>query len=227
MPKESMTVRQTQPGDPPDSNRAVALRSALVDKLLAEGKITSAVVESAFLVVARHRFLPADIPLEIAYAYDRPVVTKRDEHGVPILSVSAAYIQARMLEEADLRRGMTVLEVGSGGLNAALIAEIVGPDGHVVTVDIDPEVTDRAAKLLDQAGFASRVRVLVADAAHGVPDEGPFDAIIITVGAWDIAPALLGQLATDGTLVLPLIMNGVTRAVGFRRTGDHLTIFGR
>ena len=48
-----------------------------------------------------------------------------------------------MLELAELRPGMTVLEVGSGGLNAGLIAEIVGSEGRVVSVDIDPEVTDR------------------------------------------------------------------------------------
>jgi protein-L-isoaspartate(D-aspartate) O-methyltransferase len=223
MPNESMTVRASQLGGAADTDRAVALRSELVDKLLADGKITSPAVEAAFVIVARERFLPADVSLEIAYGYDNPVVTKRDKDGVALSSVSAAYIQARMLEQADLRRGMAVLEIGSGGLNAALIAEIVGPDGHVVSVDIDPEVTDRAARLLDEAGYGSRLRVLVADATHGVPDEEPFDAIIVTAGAWDIAPAWLDQLAADAVLVVPLIMNGVTRTIGFRRTGDHLT----
>lgn len=50
----------------------------------------------------------------------------------------------------------------------------------------------------------------------GLPDGGT------TVGAWDIAPAWLDQLTADGVLVLPLIMNGVTRTIGFRREGDHL-----
>ncbi|MFK3978781.1 hypothetical protein ACI2K4_00235 [Micromonospora sp. NPDC050397] len=98
-----------------------------------------------------------------------------------------------------------------------------GPEGRVVSVDIDSEVTDRAAGLLEQNGYGDRVRVLVADAEHGVPDEGPFDAIIVTVGAWDVAPALLDQLRENGVLVLPLIMNGVTRTMGFRRQADHLT----
>jgi protein-L-isoaspartate(D-aspartate) O-methyltransferase len=127
-----------------------------------------------------------------------------------------------MLEQAELMPGMTVLEVGSGGLNAAYLAEIVGPHGRVVSVDIDPEITGRAATLLQQAGYGDRVRVVTADAEHGVPDEGPFDAIIVTVGAWDIAPALLDQLDDKGVLVLPLIMNGVTRTIGFRREADHL-----
>jgi protein-L-isoaspartate(D-aspartate) O-methyltransferase len=195
------------------------MRDALVERLRADGKISSSAVEAAFRAVARERFLPAGTPLEIAYGVDNSVVTKRDEHGV---SVSAAYIQARMLEQAELRPGMSVLEIGSGGLNAALIAEIVGPDGDVISVDIDPDVTDRAARLLDETGYGKRVKVITADAAEGLPGQGPFDAIIVTVGAWDIAPAWTEQLTADGVLVLPLIMNGVTRTIGFRRDGDHL-----
>jgi protein-L-isoaspartate(D-aspartate) O-methyltransferase len=203
-----------------NADRAGELRSALVERLLAERKIISPAVEAAFRRVARERFLPPDVALEVAYGVDSSVVTKRDEHGVAVSSVSAAYIQARMLEQAELRPGMTVLEIGSGGLNAA---EIVGEKGHVVSVDIDPEVTDRAERLLDEAGYAGRVTVRAVDASQGVPDEGPFDAIIVTVGAWDVAPAWLGALADDGVLVLPLIMNGVTRTIGLRRDGDHLT----
>ncbi|GIE91595.1 methyltransferase, FxLD system [Actinoplanes regularis] len=204
------------------AERAGELRDALVGELRARGKITSQAVEAAFRVVPRERFLPAGTPLETAYGYDSSVVTKRDENGAAISSVSAAYIQARMLEQAELRPGMTVLEIGSGGLNAALIAEIVGAEGRAVSVDIDPEVIDRAAKFMDETGYSSRVRVLVADAENGVPGEELFDAIIVTVGAWDIPPAWLEQLAPTGTLVVPLIMNGVTRTFGFRREGDHL-----
>ncbi|MEV6489564.1 methyltransferase, FxLD system [Actinoplanes sp. NPDC051633] len=124
------------------------------------------------------------------------------------------------MEQAALQSGMTVLEIRSGGLNAAMIAEVVGETGHVLSVDIDPDVISWAKMRLEQAGYCHRVRTVVADG--GVPDAGPFDAIIVTVGAWDIAPAWLNQLVPDGTLVLPLIMNGVTRTIGFRRTGHRL-----
>lgn len=204
------------------SDQATDLRVALVDELRAEGKILTRAVEAAFRRVPRERFMPDGTELTVAYGYDHPVVTKRDQHGVAISSVSAAYIQARMLEQADLAPGMSVLEVGSGGLNAAYIAEIVGPQGRVVSVDIDPQITNSAAALLEQTGYGSRVRVLTADADHGVPDEGPFDAIIVTVGTWDIPPALLDQLGDKGVFVVPLIMNGVTRTIGFRREVDHL-----
>jgi protein-L-isoaspartate(D-aspartate) O-methyltransferase len=186
---EPGTVQTSEPAGTPDADRAAGLRAALVDTLREDGKIRSSAVETAFRTVARERFLPASTSLEVAYGVDCSVVTKRDEHGVAISSVSAAYIQARMLEQAELWPGATVLEVGSGGLNAALITEIVGPGGHVVSVDIDPEVTDRTASLLEAAGYGGRVRVLVADADNRIPGEGPSDAIVITVGAWDIAPS--------------------------------------
>lgn len=99
---------------------------------------------------------------------------------------------------------------------------MVGPDGRVVSVDIDPEVVDRARRLLAATGYGGRVTVVQADAEHGLPGTGRFDAIIVTVGAWDIPPAWRDQLATDGRLVVPLRMNGVTRTIGFRREGDHL-----
>ncbi|MEV6964432.1 methyltransferase, FxLD system [Hamadaea sp. NPDC051192] len=205
-----------------DADRPAELRAALVRQLRAQAMITTDAVAAAVSAVPRERFMPDSTDLADAYAVDTSVVTRRDEHGRAISSVSAAYIQARMLEQAGLQPGMSVLEIGSGGLNAAYISEIVGPTGSVTSVDIDPEVTGRAMALLDATGYGNRVRVLVADAEHAIADEGPFDAIIVTVGAWDIATAWLEQLRPDGTIVVPLIMNGVTRTVGFRRDGDHL-----
>lgn len=205
-----------------DTDRAAGARDALVAELRDRGMILSGAVERAFRSVPRERFMPADTELVVAYGYDNSVVIKRDAQGRALSSVSAAYIQAVMLEMAQLHPGMTVLEIGSGGLNAAYIAEVVGPQGRVVSIDIDPEAIDRAAAALDATGYSSRVHVLVADAQHGVPDEGPFDAIIVTVGAWDIAPAWLTQLRPEGMLVLPLVMNNVTRVIAFRREGDHL-----
>ncbi len=205
-----------------DSDRATEIRNALTDKLCADGMITSAVVERAFRTVPRHAFVPAGTPLEVTYNADDSVATKRDEHGVIISSISAPFIQARMIEQAELAPGMSVLEIGSGGYNAALLAEVVGPDGRVVSVDIDPEVTDRASALLDATGYGGRVAVVLGDAEHPVPGFDAFDRIIVTVGAWDIPPAWLEHLAADGRLVVPLQMNGITRVIAFRREGDHL-----
>ncbi|SDI20239.1 protein-L-isoaspartate(D-aspartate) O-methyltransferase [Sinosporangium album] len=209
-------------GKATDETRAAELRAKLAGELKDAGFITSAPVEAAFRAVPRHAFVPADTPLEVTYQLDSAVVTKRDEHGVAVSSVSATYIQTAMLEQAELKSGMTVLEIGSGGVNAAMIAEIVGPNGRVVSVDIDPEVTDRATTLLEATGYGDRVTVLTIDAEHEIPGFEKFNAIIVTVGAWDLASAWLRQLAEGGTLVVPLRMNGISRSIAFRRVNDHL-----
>lgn len=207
-----------------DSDRAVEIRNALVDKLRANGMITSSVVERAFRTVPRHLFVPEGTPLDIAYNADDSVAIKRDADGVIISSTSAPFIQARMIEQAGLGLGMSVLEFGSGGYNAALLAEVVGPHGRVVSVDIDQDVTDRAHALLDATGYGSRVTVLQADADDQIPGlNEPVDAILVTVGAWDLAPAWLNHLSEHGTIVVPLRMNGITRSIGLRREGGHLT----
>lgn len=205
------------------SDRAVELRHAVTDKLLTDGMITSSVVERAFRAVPRHLFVPEGTPLEAAYNAGDSVATKRDPDGVIISSISAPFIQARMIEQAGLGPGMRVLEIGSGGYNAALLAEVVDPGGRVVSVDIDPEVTGQARARLTAAGYGSRVTVVQADAEDAVPEAGEsFDAILVTVGAWDLSSAWLEPLSAGGTIVVPLRMNGITRSIGFRRAGDHL-----
>ncbi len=202
-----------------DSARAAQLRGRLSDELVAAGTIMSMEVEAAFRTVPRHLFAPG-ATLEESYAQDT-VRVKRDEHGIAISMVSAPRIQAMMLEQAGLRPGMRVLEIGSGGYHAALLAELVGADGEVTTVDIDPEVADRARGCLAEAGY-SRVNVVLADAEGGVAEHAPYDRIIVTVGAWDIPPAWVDQLAEGGQLVVPLRMRGLTRSIVFEREGGHL-----
>nr|WP_274997709.1 methyltransferase domain-containing protein [Promicromonospora iranensis] len=74
---------------------------------------------------------------------------------------------ARMLHQARVERGMRILEIGAGaGYNAALLAELVGPTGQVVTVDIDPVVVESARAALDTTGYTDRVTVVQADGAE-------------------------------------------------------------
>ncbi|UJW32459.1 methyltransferase, FxLD system [Saccharothrix sp. AJ9571] len=206
-----------------DDASAAEFRDALVDTLLANKMITSPLVERAFRTVPRHLFVAEGTPLDVTYNVDNSVAIKRDRDGVIISSTSAAYIQARMIEQAGLGPGMSVLEIGSGGFNAALLAEVVGPEGRVVSVDIDQDVTDRARDLLDATGYGNRVTVVLADAENPLPGlQQSVDAVLVTVGAWDLAPAWLEHLSEGGTIVVPLRMNGITRVIGFRRDGDHL-----
>jgi protein-L-isoaspartate(D-aspartate) O-methyltransferase len=57
----------------------------------------------------------------------------------------------------------------------------------------------------------------------GYLPNAPYDRIILTVGAWDIAPAWIEQLAPGGCFVLPLALNGtVQKLVAFEKREDHL-----
>jgi protein-L-isoaspartate(D-aspartate) O-methyltransferase len=90
-------------------------------------------------------------------------------------------------------------------------------------VDIDPVVTDRASRLLEEQGYG-KVRVVTADAAEPIPGLGEVDVVMVTAGAWDIAPAWTAQLKQSGRLVLPLRMRGLTRSIAFTEvTGENGT----
>ncbi|MGH3684570.1 MAG: methyltransferase, FxLD system [Pseudonocardiaceae bacterium] len=218
------TFRDTNVSAADEAARVNALREAMVRELCEPGWIRSDRVAEAFRAVPRHLFAPGT-PLETAYATHDSVVTKSDEQGKVTSVVSAPYIQAMMVEQAGISPGMRVLEIGSGGYNAALLAELVGQTGQVTTVDIDPEVVNRARSCLATAGY-HKVNLVLADAEGGVPDHAPYDRVIVTVGAWDIPPAWIAQLAEGGRAVLPLRMRGLTRSVAFKRDGDRLVSRG-
>ncbi|MGW6800114.1 methyltransferase, FxLD system [Streptomyces sp. NPDC055039] len=198
------------------------LRARMVADLRTRGAITSAQVENAFLKMPRHLFAPG-VSAEEVYGAPEAIFTKYNSSGKPVSSVSAPWLHARMLEAARVAPGTTVLEIGSGGCNAALLAEMTGEHALVTTVDIDPDISARARKLLDEAGYG-QVRVQVADGAKPLdhaPAQG-FDRIIVTVGAADLPAAWLDQLAPDGRLVVPLRFRGLSRTIAFAREQDHL-----
>ncbi|MEU4656829.1 methyltransferase, FxLD system [Streptomyces sp. NPDC023723] len=207
------TVRETD-------DTAASLRAAMVSELREMGVLQSEAVATAVATVPRHLFATGE-RLEAAYAANKALVIKRDEQGHAMSSLSATHIQVVMLEQAEVEPGMRVLEVGSGGYNAALLAELVGKTGTVVTADIDGEIVKRARACLDAAGYG-RVQVVLADADGGVPEHAPFDRIIVTAGAWDIPPAWREQTSERGRLVVPLRMRGITRSFAFDQVGQDL-----
>ncbi|MFB9381793.1 methyltransferase domain-containing protein [Pseudonocardia petroleophila] len=180
-------------------------RAALVDGLVATGRIRSAAVEDAFRAVPRHLFLPDAAP---ATAYADDAVAVQRVGGVPTSSASQPSMVAVMLEQLDLRPGQRVLEIGAGtGWNAALTARIVGASGQVTTVDIDPHLVDSAGRHLAAAGVTG-VRLRCGDGVAGEPDGAPYDRIVLTVGSDDVWPAWVAQLAPGGRLLLPLAVRG-------------------
>ncbi|WP_327744699.1 methyltransferase, FxLD system [Streptomyces europaeiscabiei] len=196
------------------------LRAEMVRALRDQDAITSDSVAAAFAAVPRHQFAP-EASLELAYDLHRIVPVKKDENGLNVSVMSAAHLQAVMLEQADIERGMKVLEIGSGGVNAAYLQELVGSDGEVTTVDIDRDIVDRARLCLDGAGY-TQVKTVLADGETGVPDGAPYDRIIVTAAAWDIPPSWIAGLTEKGRLVVPLTVCGTTRSIAFDRDGEGL-----
>ncbi|MFE7448170.1 methyltransferase, FxLD system [Streptomyces griseus] len=212
--------RPPVPGEP---DEAVRLRQEMAQTVIDGGWAPSEAVRAALRTVPRHRFAPE---ANLADAYDggdRAVITRRDDSGRAISSVSAAWLQADMMESLRLRPGAILFEAGSGGYNAELIAHAA--DGRVVSVDIDLWVVRRTRAFLAEAG-SGRVTAVEADAALGAPahlvPRGGFDGSVITYNCWDISPAWRDQLPEGGRLVMPLEMGGYTRAIEFERRGEVL-----
>ncbi|MGH3710646.1 MAG: thiopeptide-type bacteriocin biosynthesis protein [Pseudonocardiaceae bacterium] len=115
------------------------LRTALADYICRRGTFRTPQVEAAFRTVPRHLFLPG-VDLTTAYAPTQ-VVTKRAEDGTTVSSASSPNLVAEMLEALDVQPGDRVLEIGAAtGINAALLAELVGPTGTVVTIELDDDL---------------------------------------------------------------------------------------
>lgn len=197
------------------------LIEALISVMYKNGSLKSAAIEQAFRDVPRHLFLP-DEPLERAYK-DIAIFVKKSDEGMPTSASSQPSIMAVMLEQLELQPGMRVLEIGAGtGYNAALMADLVGETGNVVTVDIQPDLIEQARANLDRNRF-ERVQAIAADGGEGYPPGTPYDRIILTVSSWVITPAWREQLKDGGRIVLPLsLINEPQKSIAFDRRGDEL-----
>jgi protein-L-isoaspartate(D-aspartate) O-methyltransferase len=193
----------------------------LVAHLKETGVLTDPAVAAAFEAVLRHMFLPGR---RLSYVYeDTAIPTKTDDKGVALSSSSQPAIMALMLQQLALEPGHRVLEIGAGtGYNAALMSRLVAPDGVVYALEIDEEVCAQARSNLEAAGVAA-VRVVHTDGAAGWPEAAPFDRIIVTASASDLAPDWVEQLQDGGRLVAPLALAGPSHlCVAFRKRGRIL-----
>ncbi|MFD8787291.1 methyltransferase, FxLD system [Kitasatospora sp. NPDC059599] len=196
------------------------LRDRMVDTIAATHPLTPA-VEDALRVVPRHEFVP-DATAEQAYADQSVTIKPNPAGGLPLSCASVPSLVADMLVWLRTRPGDTVVEIGAGtGYNAALLAHLVGPDGKVVTVDIDEDVTAHARQTLEATGNTA-VTVLTRDGALGAPEHGHPARMIVTVGAWDIPIAWWDQLEPGARLVVPLSWRGQARCLGLDRQADRM-----
>ncbi len=201
-----------------------SMNDALVHSLVAAGTIHSPQVEEAFRRVPRHHFLPETNWGQV-YRDDVVATHFADGTEVSISSSSQPTIIALMLEQLQVAPGMRVLEVGAGtGYNAALLAQLAGGGDHVWAVDVDEPFCAEARAHLEAAGVAG-VHIVCADGWGGWPDAAPYDRLIATFSAHDIAPAWFEQLREGGRLVLPWgAPNTQQRSAAFRKEGGCLVM---
>lgn len=194
------------------------LRAGLVEDLTARGALTSPHWQEAFRAVPRHQFVsrytvlspngpqeydltdPAQHDAALIAAYQNtPLVTQEDAQGAPTSSSSEPSMMAMMLEAADLRRGMNVLEIGTGtGYNAALLTHALGASA-VTSVDIHPDLTAAAKAALYRTGYEPTVAC--GDGGQGYAQRAPYDRIIATCSVTRIPSAWRDQLKPGGVIV--------------------------
>ena len=130
----------------------------------------------------------------------------------------APKIEARLLQELGVQRHERVLEVGAGsGYMAALLAHKAQ---HVTTLEIDPDLARMATENLRRA-WIMNAAVLEADASRTVPDDGPFDVIVLSGSVAEVPRTLLAQLKPGGRLTAIVGQLPIMRAVLVTRSGDQ------
>jgi protein-L-isoaspartate(D-aspartate) O-methyltransferase len=141
----------------------------------------------------RHLFVPAR---HRAMAYeDMPLPIGHQQ------TISQPLMVAMMTEALQLQGHERVLEIGTGsGYQAAILSRLA-----VVVFSIEriPELAAQARATLAIAGIAN-VHVLVGDGSLGLPEHGPYDAIVVTAASPKVPPALVDQLTLSGRLIIPV-----------------------
>jgi len=193
----------------------------MVDRLKEGRVLITPAVEQAMAQVPRHLFV-SQIEIEGAYV-DEAVMVKHTNDGRPISSASQPMIVATMLEQLELSQGHHVLEIGTGtGYNAALLGVICGSSGAVVSVELEPDLAEGASQILTHLGF-SQVEVVVGDGREGFSQRAPYDRVIVTAGASEVATAWSNQLRDRGRMVVPIVdHNGVGSILVFEKIGGEL-----
>jgi len=109
----------------------------------------------------------------------------------------APRVEARLLQDLNVRKYENVLEIGAGsGYMAALLANRAR---HVLSMEIEPELVALARRNLTAAG-ASNVEVIEGNGAEGWPAAIPYDVICISASVPEIPQSILGQIKVGGRI---------------------------
>lgn len=186
----------------------------LVGYLVERGVISRSVVREAFLAVDRAFFVPKDL-VEDAYL-NQPLPIGEGQ------TISQPLTVALMLEELAVREGMRVLDVGCGsGYSTALLKQLVGSSGEVFGVERVESLVEFCCDNLQEAGVNASVHL--AGEVLGLPQEQPFNRVLVSAEANAVPDLLVSQLVDGGLLVLPV--NGSLLTV--KREGSSFIIVNR
>jgi len=191
----------------------------------------------AYLATPRHKFVrryrawtspywqdvtDANLDEHLATLYaDHAIILYGDENDVQS-TISQPSFVLRMLDLLQLQRGHIVLEIGAGsGWNAALIGHIVGPAGRVYSLEIIPEMVERASASLAELGIAN-VDVIAADGSEGYAAGAPYDRAVFTAGTHDLPRPFYEQIKRGGLLLMVVKGHGDGDTLFLlEHVGDH------
>jgi protein-L-isoaspartate(D-aspartate) O-methyltransferase len=170
-----------------------AARTEMIEMQVRRRGITDSRVLAAMDAIPREEFVPQEFR---GRAYD--------DTPLPIgegQTISQPYIVAAMTDALGLSGAERVLEVGTGcGYQAALLSQLAK---EVFTIECRSVLARTAEERLARLGFAN-VHVHYGDGTLGLPEFGPFSAILVAAAAPSVPAPLLAQLADGGRLIIPV-----------------------
>jgi protein-L-isoaspartate(D-aspartate) O-methyltransferase len=167
----------------------------LIDKLIKDSYLRTPEIIKAFGAIRRKDFLPEEYVTEESVNAPLPI-----GHGQ---TNSQPLTVAFMMELLSPQTGQKILDIGSGSCwTTALLAQIVGPTGQVFAIERIAELKEFGEKNVRKFKF-SNVEFLCQDGSNGLPNQAPFDRILVSAAAFEIPEFLKTQLKIGGRLVIP------------------------
>ncbi|NBD28586.1 MAG: protein-L-isoaspartate(D-aspartate) O-methyltransferase [Alphaproteobacteria bacterium] len=116
-------------------------------------------------------------------------------------TISQPSVVGLMTQALNVQPRDKVLEVGTGsGYQAVILSHLAR---RVYTVDRHKRLVQEARKLFDEMDLTN-ITAITTDGSHGLPEQAPFDRIVVTAAAEDPPGPLLAQLKPGGIMVLPV-----------------------
>jgi protein-L-isoaspartate(D-aspartate) O-methyltransferase len=175
-----------------DLPRHKGLRNQLVTGIREKG-IKDKNVLDAMAKIPRHMFMDSGF-VDFAYQ-DKPFPIAADQ------TISQPYTVAYQTELLCVKPNDKILEIGTGsGYQTAVLIEM---GAEVYSIERQKELYDIAKRSLPKLGYVPK-KLVFGDGYLGLPENAPFDGIIVTAGAPFVPKPLLSQLKIGGRLVIPV-----------------------